>query len=99
MSFYALYRQLKTEMICACEDIFPIVLIPNNGLKVIASAGIVPFPAPCHSATELWEACQVPDSSFFSWEQSCTAQFDPGEEAGFSDFILVSAAETFKAGE
>lgn len=58
----------------------------------------MPFPTPCHSTAELLEACQVSDSSFFLWDQNCVAQFDP-EETKFSYFILMSAAETFKAGE
>lgn len=68
-------------------------------LKIITSASIVPFPTPCHSSTELGETYQVPESSFFSWDQSYAAQFDPGKDTGFSYFILMSAAETFKVEE
>lgn len=32
----------------------------------------MPFSVPCHSTTELWGACQVPDSSFFLRELNCT---------------------------
>lgn len=67
-------------------------------LKIITSASIVSSPTPCHSSTELGKTYQVPESIFL-WDQSCTEQFDPGKETGFSYFILMSAAETFKVEE